>query len=996
MTSSMRNQRPVLLAALASLVLVDAGTSAELPALVPGVPMSSAIAGGETHSYRLTLAPGQYSRVDVTQKSIDLAVKVTGSGFESYGVDITPGVEPGPEMLSIIAADAAPLTIDVRALKLHGPNQPKGEYEIVVSETRAATPADRTLVEGQREFARAKSLIATNKVDDVRQAATHLEKALALWRSINDTKWTAIAYLDLAGAYQSLRENDAALRNFEAVMPLLHELGWQRNVGLTLQSIGYIYETFGEYQKTLDYLERAHEVLTKEPGLSRGHPTVLAGIGMTYSRLGDPQKAQDYYDKALGIYREVRNRRGEAIALHGLGQAHVAGGNYDKALPLFEQSLKIHRDTANKRREAQTLTSIGRVHSIRGENEKALAMFGDALAGTRGTGDRRLEAIVLDEMAEVRLRTGSTDEALRLFREALAIQQAIHDRRNAAVSLAGIARAEEAAGRLSEARQSIEESLALVESMRRDVEPRDLRVSFRAATNDLYETQINILMAMHEREPEGQWAAKALEASERARARGLVEALERVRPDIRSGVDPALLAREQTIRARLSDKESARIHLLTSGGSEKAAKDLDREIRELIASLYEIETAIRRSDPRYAELIAPQPLSLGAMQSEVLDDDTALVEYAVGTRRSFVWAVTRKSLTVRTLPGREELQKLASRAHELATERNRSVENESIETRSKRIGKADAQLSKTLARLHEVLVKPVHAGIGTRRLLIVPDGPLHFVPFAAIVDSSVVQRDLAILPSATALATLRRAPARKPATGVVAILADPVFRSDDARLRQVATIASATTPSGGRFPAAGLRSLPRLRFSRREADVVNELVKSGGKKVALDFAANRDLLPSLRDYRIVHFATHAVVNDRAPELSSLVLSMVDASGVPTDGHVRLHDIFNLELRGDLVVLSACETAIGPEMRGEGLMSLTHGFMYAGAPRVIATLWRIDDRATAELMRHFYTGMLKDSLPPSAALRKAQATLAKDKRWSSPYYWAAFVLQGEPR
>ena len=150
----------------------------------------------------------------------------------------------------------------------------------------------------------------------------------------------------------------------------------------------------------------------------------------------------------------------------------------------------------------------------------------------------------------------------------------------------------------------------------------------------------------------------------------------------------------------------------------------------------------------------------------------------------------------------------------------------------------------------------------------------------------------------------------------------------------------------------------------------------------------------LADYRIVHFATHGLINNQHPDLSGIVLSLVDEQGRTQNGFLRLYDIYNLKLNADLVVLSACQTALGKEIKGEGLVGLTRGFMYAGAPRVVASLWRIDDRATAEIMKRFYTGMLKDGLRPAAALRAAQISMLNDKRWQSPHFWAAFTLQGE--
>lgn len=165
---------------------------------------------------------------------------------------------------------------------------------------------------------------------------------------------------------------------------------------------------------------------------------------------------------------------------------------------------------------------------------------------------------------------------------------------------------------------------------------------------------------------------------------------------------------------------------------------------------------------------------------------------------------------------------------------------------------------------------------------------------------------------------------------------------------------------------------------------------------ALDFNANRVTATSsdLGQYRIVHFATHGLLNSEHPELSGIVLSLVDEQGRPQDGFLRLREIYNLNLPAELVVLSACRTGLGKEIKGEGLVGLTRGFMYAGAARVVASLWKVQDDATAELMKRFYLGMLKDGMRPAAALRSAQVEMWKQKRWRSPYYWAAFVLQGE--
>jgi CHAT domain-containing protein len=265
------------------------------------------------------------------------------------------------------------------------------------------------------------------------------------------------------------------------------------------------------------------------------------------------------------------------------------------------------------------------------------------------------------------------------------------------------------------------------------------------------------------------------------------------------------------------------------------------------------------------------------------------------------------------------------------------------------------------------------------------------------------------------LAVLRReAIGRQPASKALAILADPVFAVDDTRVAanaNQAKIPSTLAQRGdpGRPNAiptelerslrdSGVGSFVRLRFSRHEAETIASFLEENERLKALDFNASRAtaLGENLGQYRILHFATHGLLNSQHPELSGLVFSLIDERGRPQDGFLRLHDIYNLKLNADLVVLSACQTALGKEVRGEGLIGLTRGFMYAGAPRVIASLWRVDDRATAELMKRFYQGMFKAGLSPAAALRAAQVSMLNEKRWTAPHYWSGFTSQGEWR
>jgi CHAT domain-containing protein len=386
----------------------------------------------------------------------------------------------------------------------------------------------------------------------------------------------------------------------------------------------------------------------------------------------------------------------------------------------------------------------------------------------------------------------------------------------------------------------------------------------------------------------------------------------------------------------------------------------------------------------------------------------------LGEERSFLWAVTPTSIRSFELPKRAEIESALQRFYEALTARNRMVANETPVQRRKRLQQADAEYPKISAALSQMLLSPVAPDLKSKRLVFVGEGMLQYTAFAVLpapdtrpggVSSPlIVDHEVLSLPSASVLAVLRREAARRKVTDkTVAVFADPVFDRSDPRVGlsgkdrapAVETIASASDIKRS-ATESGLRDFVRLRFSRREADQIAQLVSEDKNLKAVDFAANRAtaISPDLARYAIIHFATHGLINNQHPELSGVILSLVDEQGRPQNGFLRLYDIYNMKLEADLVVLSACQTALGKEIKGEGLMGLTRGFMYAGAPRLVASLWQVDDRATAELMGRFYEAMFRQGLRPAAALRAAQVSMWKDTRWHAPNYWAAFTFQGE--
>jgi CHAT domain-containing protein len=877
--------------------------------------------------------------------------------------------------------------------------------------------------EANRLFKEAVQLYQEGSKNSLEMALQKFERARSLFQSVNHASGEVNALFSIGAVYSSLREQQKALDNFALALPLFRAIGDRLGEATTRTNIGAIYSDSGEQQKALDNFALALP-LFHAIGDRLGEATTLINIGRVYSHLGEQQKALDNYALALPLFRAINDRGGEAATLTNIGAVYSDLGEQQKALDNYTLALPLFRAVGDRRGEATTLNNIGLVYGHLGERQKALDNFALALPLFRAIGDRRGEAITLTNIGAIYSDSGEQQKALDNFALALSLRRAINDRDGEAVTLFSVAYVERDQGKFTEARSNIEAAITIIESLRTKIASQELRASYFATVQNYYEFYIDLLMRLHKQSPNAGHDGEALQTSERARARSLLETLAEANADIRQGVDSKLVERERTLQIQLNAKAQEQMKLLSGAHTEEQANAIAGEIEALTTEFQQVETQIRQSSPRYAALTQPQPLTLKEIQTNVLDRDTLLLEYSLGAERSYLWAVTPDSITSYELPKRDEIESAARRVYDILNARNQRVEGETPEQRRARIAQADAQYAEAAAQLSGKILTPVAKQLGNKRLLVVADGVLQYIPFAALPDPSaasaplVVKHEIVSLPSASTISVLRREiKDRKPAAKAVAVLADPVFEETDERVKSVE---SGTTTAANRqrqrtrrrrdlplgmersLEESGLRDagfeIPRLPGTRLEAGQILALVPQSESKQAFDFAASRATATAsdLAQYRFIHFATHGFLNSLHPELSGIVLSMVDEQGKAQDGFLRANDIFNLKLPAELVVLSACQTGLGKEIKGEGLVGLTRGFMYAGAPRVVVSLWSVSDAGTAELMTRFYRAMLKDKMRPAEALRTAQVSLLKEKRWEQPFYWAAFTLQGEWR
>ncbi len=890
---------------------------------------------------------------------------------------------------------------------------------------------------------------------DLRAALDYYNQCLPIFQSLGDQGMSGSTLVNIGGAFDVLGDPVKAMAAYEQAIPLLHSRGDRESEAAALNNIGKIYFDMGDWQHADDFYSQALPILHDISNPGREAITLL-NLGNVSYLTGQNEKALDYYRRAVPLHRAAADKGSEAATLRQTGSVYRVLGKLSEAMPFYEQALVLDRSTGDHWSEGITLRLLGNAYTAGGEPQKALENLQRSLQLLHTADDARGEGLTLNALGHAYALASNPQEATKSYLRSLELLQKVGDRSSSALALQGLAQVERDQGNLIDARKHVEEALTLVEQVRSKAGAQEDRASYFATQQSMGEFYIDLLMRMHRQDPNAGHDAEAFQAAERERARSLLEMLAEARVDIRQGVDPKLLRHEHEI-AGLLNSNAQRLLTLHGAGTEEKAAALKKEISDLERESQQVELAIRKSSPQYSAMTQPQPLTLKEIQQQVLDADTVLLEYALGEERSYLWVVSAAGLKSYELPRRSEIEKSVREVVELLSARGTYVRSELPQHKKERIAQADAQLPAVAAQLSQMVLAPAAADLGNKRLVLVTDGSLQHVPFAmlpvpgataasssirsatAAATPLIAEHEIVSLPSASTVAELRKQIAgRQPAAKTIAVFADPVFQSDDPRVirraggarvtiandegekKQVATakpVASAKdkSPIANEVQEDNSRILvhlaannkdagnageelrvPRLPFTRQEADRIIKMAGPQSSMEALDFRASLATAtsPELGQYRYLHFATHGYLDSEQPELSAIVLALVDKNGRPQTGFLRANDIYNLKLPADLVVLSACQTGLGKEIRGEGIVGLTRGFMYAGVPRVIVSLWSVNDRATEELMAAFYEKLLKEKLTPAAALRQAQMTMLKSKQWSAPYYWAAFVQQGE--
>ena len=913
------------------------------------------------------------------------------------------------------------------------------------------------------------------------EALIHLESALKLFQQAGDKLGEASVNDLLGELYERQGRYDVALKNFESahdyyageaarpanniqVVKALSPKDFAYNANLMLSKIGNVHLRRGDRAKARAAFARMR--VTKPDKQS------LEAAAQTSVTSGNPLSGANQVKRSItGIF--------------GGGSKKPSASSPTAAVTSVAETANRLQAPFSAYRETVIYTTyelgLGRVDYMTGQYEPAKKHFDNVLTATVGSlpvvgklrQTRRYRAAARTGLGDIAFQQGNYAEAVKLYEAAAKSAQADERldlmwpaQRGTGRSLWAQSAQErdpaKAAKLRAESLAAFRSALSTIETIRQgSLRADEARTTFLATTEDVFDEASaafaeSALLAQGSSGADAplagqalEYAAEGLRVVEQGRARSLLDMLGETGAEITEGLPADLLQRKQENQARQQEIASQLTGVTVSAdGPKRSLSELEEELNRLQTEFDSIENQIRAASPRYAALTATQPLTLAEIQQRVLDDQTALLEYSLGEKTSYLYAATKTGAALYRLPARAEVERQAVAVREQiipATLRRALTDSTGEAKRGLTVSSAGAgslaasNYAGVANALYKMVVEPAAQFAGERRLLIVADGALNYVPFHALVTavpasgaeyatlSYVLKTNETVYaPSASVVAAIRQQAQQSggaKAGGPMLLVADPVFGPGDARAKGAPAPLSDTgaqtdesrglsgvdnavedinagreSAGGPPSTSAGGVTLARLAGTREEAQQIAGLAKTTGTKadVWLDLDANEANVESrdLRQYRVVHFATHGLLNAERPQFTGVVLSLVGNKG-SEDGFLRTDEIFNLKLSSPLVMLSACETGLGKEKKGEGVIGLTRAFMYAGAPTVGVSLWSVADKSTADLMTDFYRNLFaKEGTAPATAMRAARQKMIGGGKYSAPFYWAPFVLVGD--
>lgn len=989
----------------------------------------------------IELKKDEFIVLEVRQNGLDVIVRLRDAKGDTVAISDVPFTEQEAERIVFVAGESGSFKIEIKKKFASR----SGSVGFAILDRRAVTERDKILAEAERLYSEAQMLRSSGTTNDRNLSRERFYLSLTKWRDAGDLHGelrtlSVLCYLErLQGSYSTARKLAADILKFpdlpenrifqidanyqlaqinfvtgktdEAIRILENALtnssGQIPNLAIYLASLGNYYQSIAEIELAEDAFSKAREAVKQLPDIY-ADAQLRYLLGLYYLTLKDFDLAIENLKVAADMRRLFGNKRGEASALNTLGMCFYHKGDLRSSFGALEKALTMSREVGDTANVASILASLAVNHRESGDPQKAVALLNEAIEmfGERSSPDLNSVHITLGATL---IGIGELEKANDSLKLALNGYRSTGDLDGMSRTLHQLARLERERGNLAMSLENIESAIEFhqyVEAKYKNLSEVSRHFEFVRRHYDLY---VEILMALYEQTKDTAFAVKAFQISEASRMRTLISQYHEATRGETNNADAEVVRSLIGIQQMIADKLSILARYKYEAKSVTQIEAIERDLSGLFNDRERIRGRSRSAGSLASVLTEPQKLTLKDYQAE-LSDETVLIEYYLGQQNGFCWILSKDGFQVLTLPKRSSIDS-ESKAIYSSMAGNAEARNvngrrtgnarRSTETHGKKLDNQVRSLL-DLIRLREVELS------GFKRLVIVKDGGLNLIPFSVLVDAirdtPNGKRSDAIetvtLPSLATLSVLRGSGIRSFEPMSIAAIADPVFSTDDERLgvgrsrRREQNLLGSIGRAKRDFD---LTDMVRLPFSRTEAKEIVEQF-DGRSEVSLDFRASRDrfLKGEFDDFDIIHFATHGFVNNKHPELSGIVLSLVNEDGVTQNGFLRSHDLFLLKIDPQLVVLSGCQTGLGKQVESEGMMSLARSFMANGTPRVVSSLWKVDDAATAELMKRFYRGIFSERRSPGSALMIAQNELKKIPRYSHPKYWAGFTLTGEWR
>jgi CHAT domain-containing protein/Tfp pilus assembly protein PilF len=767
---------------------------------------------------------------------------------------------------------------------------------------------------------------------------------------------------------------------------IAREINNKQEEGKCLNNIGLYSLTIENYTEALRFYENSLQIANQMNDIEEQANTT-ANLGIIYLDLGNYEKALDYFSRTLDIDKKLGNPISVSMDLNNIGSLYRRKGissedssdfalalkNYNNSLEIINRHSQI--DAEVKQLKTKVLNNIGTVYAHLKEAIKALGCFQAALGQAKEAQNVEAMGMILNNIGIVYSQLGNYEESTKYYQRAIDLALGISGGKILWEAYLEIADAYKKQGKWDAALENYRKSISVIENIRSGLNLEELRATYLGTDKriDAYYNIIDLYIRLYHQNHDETYQAEAFNYLEKAKARSFLDSIEVSKLDLTEGIDQKLLNRETEL---MNDISHLHTKLLVPQLSPEQRDSISKDLESCENQLDSLKGEIREASPAYANLSYPTTITLAEAQRNLIDSGTIYFAYLLGRDNSYAFAISRDDLKIFSLPAKGEIQKLVQ-------EHLRSITDPA--SKDFRFG----------YKLYECLIKP-GLSPGARRIIIIPDDALYFLPFETLLEKEqgrgwlVKEYDIAYVPSLSSLRELlerRRTGARKPQKDILAI-GDPDFGASEI---EGPTDAG---PSLGQNPVPGFNTqFYRLKYSGQEVAEIASLFKPKKREVLVRDQATEDRLKAanLSDYKIVHFATHAVIDEKKPARSSIVLTLDQD---PTeDGFLQMREVFNLRLRADLVTLSACETGLGRLVRGEGIDGLSRAFFYAGASSVLLSLWAINDQASFQLLERFYVH-LRSGKSIMVALRKAKLEMIDSRVLDHPYYWAGFIAKGE--